>query len=86
LTLAYIYIIPSNSSYKQQGDEDILEIIEKDITNEYKDKDNIILCGDMNARSGSEPDFIQNDNYDIYVPVNDDYVYDLVQEKRQKSL
>jgi hypothetical protein len=84
LCLAYIYIIPSNSSYKQ-GDEDILEIIEKNITNEYKDKGNIILCGDMNARSGSEPDFIQNDNYDIYVPVNDDYVYDLVQEKRQSQ-
>lgn len=36
----------------------------------------------MNARSGSEPDFIQNDNDDIYVPVNDDYAYDLIQEKR----
>ena len=42
LCLAYIYIIPSNSSYKQQGDEDILEIIEKDITNEYKDKGVVI--------------------------------------------
>jgi len=83
--LCLAYIIPSNSSYKQQGDEDILEIIEKDITNKYKDIGNIILCGDMNARSGSEPDFIQNDNYDIYVPVNDDYAYDLIQEKRQSQ-
>ena len=62
-----------------------LEIMEKDITNKYKEKGNIILCGDMNARLGSEPDFIQNDNYDIYVPVNDDYAYDLVQEKRQSQ-
>ena len=47
---------------------------------------NIILCGDMNAGSGSEPDFIQNDNYDIYVPVNDDYaINDLIQEKRQSQ-
>jgi hypothetical protein len=40
------------------------------------------LCGDLNARSGSEPDFIQNDIYEDHVPVNEDYECDIVQEIR----
>jgi hypothetical protein len=42
----------------------------------------IILCGDLNARSRSEPDFIQHDSYEDHVPVNEDYEYDIVQEIR----
>ncbi len=34
---------------------------------------NIILCGDMNARSGLEPDFVENDICDDHVPIYYDY-------------
>ena len=42
----------------------------------------IILRGDLNARSDSEPDFIQNNSYGDHVPVNEDYECDIIQEKR----
>ena len=80
--LCLAYIIPSNSSYAKQSSEDILDSIEKDIIYKYKKDGDIILCGDFNARSGSEPDFIQNDNYGIHIPVHDDYECDVIQELR----
>ena len=63
------YIIPSNSSYAKQSSDDILDI-ERDIVNKFMNNGDIVLCGDLNARSGSEPDFIQNDSYGDHVPVN----------------
>ena len=76
------YIIPSNSSYAKQSNDDILDSIERDIVSKYMKNSDIILCGDLNARSRSEPDFIQHDSYEDHVPVNEDYEYDIVQEIR----
>lgn len=39
------YIIPANSSYVQQCDEDILDQIERDMIG-FKDKGHSFLCGD----------------------------------------
>ena len=80
--LCLAYIIPSNSSYAKQSNDDILDSIERDIVSKYMNNSDIILCGDLNARSGSEPDFIQNDIYEDHVPVNEDYECDIVQEIR----
>ena len=80
--LCLAYIIPSTSSYLHQHDDDILDLIERDITNKYKNKGDIVLCGDMNARSGTEPDFVQNDIHDEHCPIFDYYEYDNVQDIR----
>ena len=32
--------------------------------------------------SGSEPDFIPNDNYGILIPINEDYGRDILQDVR----
>jgi endonuclease/exonuclease/phosphatase (EEP) superfamily protein YafD len=61
--LCLAYIIPSNSSYAKQSNDDILDSIERDIVSKYMKNSDIILCGDLNARSRSEPDFIQHDSY-----------------------
>jgi endonuclease/exonuclease/phosphatase family metal-dependent hydrolase len=75
-------ILEQNSSYAKQSNDDILDSIERDIVNKYMNNGDIVLCGDLNARSGSEPYFIQNDSYGDHVPVNEDYECDIVQEKR----
>lgn len=80
--LCLAYIIPSTSSYLHQTDDDVLDLIERDITNKYKKMGDIILCGDLNARSGAEPDFTENDYYDCHVPIFDYYEYDDIQESR----
>ena len=49
----------------------------------YRGRGDIILCGDLNARSGSEPDFIQNDTYDSHLPIYDSYICDKVHEVRK---
>ena len=37
-----------------------------------------MLCGDFNARTASDPDFIQYDNNDKFIQNNSNYIYDLV--------
>jgi hypothetical protein len=53
-------------------DYDILDCIEGDIV-KYKNLDDIILCGDFNARVGSMSDFKRNDDF---LPLSDDYCKD----------
>jgi hypothetical protein len=54
-----------------------------DISLKYRGRGDIILCGNLNARSGSEPDFIQSDTYDSHLPIYDSYFCDKVQEVRK---
>jgi hypothetical protein len=74
--------LPSNSFYANQSTDEVLENIESDIVNKYSGKGNIILCGDLNARTGSESDFIQDDSNDENLPLYKNYNSDIVQEKR----
>lgn len=74
--------LPSNSFYANQSTDEDLENIESDIVNKYSGKANIILCGDLNARTGSESDFIQDDSNDENLPLYENYNSDIVQEKR----
>ena len=80
--LCLAYIIPSNSFYANQSTDEVLENIESDIVNKYSGLGNIILCGDLNARTGSESDFIQDDSNDENLPLYENYNSDIVQEKR----
>lgn len=75
--LCFVYNPPSNSSYTQSLDEEIFEIIEKDI-DKYSKKGKIILSGDLNSRTGSEQlDFISEDNNSEFVEIFDNYSPDV---------
>jgi hypothetical protein len=53
--------IISHSSYTLSLDEEIFDLVEKDIE-KYSKMGDIILSGDMNCRTGNEqPDLIEDD-------------------------
>ena len=72
--LCACYIPPSNSTYFQKLNYDIIESIETGI-NKYKDKGEIMICGDMNARTACLDDFIAHDD-SKYLPLCRSYKAD----------
>ena len=71
-----VYISPENSTYSRRSKEDILSLVKQDICKFQKDGD-IMLLGDMNARTGTLGDFISDDSGQ-YLPVaNDIYTQDI---------
>ncbi|CAC5360011.1 unnamed protein product [Mytilus coruscus] len=83
ILLCLAYIIPASSSYIFQSDDDPLATIEKDIINYFAERGHIVLCGDLNARTGSELDFIENDTYDPFAMDDEEYEYDIGLQKRK---
>ena len=81
-----IYNPPENSSYTQSLETDIFEIIENDIVN-YSEKGKILIMGDLNARTGHESDFIENEEHDSNIPLFDDYTpdYNIINRLSQVS-
>lgn len=75
-----VYYPPSNSAYLSD-DIDIFQLIEKDIFI-YQNLGDIMLCGDFNARCGTENDFVSND-LDNFVPIDAYYIAD--SSKRRNS-
>jgi hypothetical protein len=70
--LCFIYDPPGNSTYTHSLEENILDILEEDITKYAVDGD-IILMGDINARTGDqETDFysIRNEALGCYPIIN----------------
>ena len=59
---------------QHKSDSDTLEAIVRDI-HSYKNDGCIVLCGDLNARTGSYPDFIQNDD-DAHIALDPAYIID----------
>ena len=60
--ICFIYNPPEYSSYSRKLQDDILELIKKDIY-KYSNDGKIILAGDLNARTGTHAlDFIPADN------------------------
>ena len=75
--LCFIYNPPSNLSYSKSLDDDIFDLLEKDIE-KYWEKGRIILAGDMNSRTGNEQaDFIQEDCGNDFSQIFDNYNPDL---------
>ena len=77
--VCFTYDPPAGSSYSQSLQEDILDLVEKDIFN-FSQKGQIILAGDFNARTGSnEQDFIVDEKLDEndYIPLFDQYSPDI---------
>ena len=71
LYLCAAYIPPSNSSYTQKLDHDLTDLIEKDLL-VYKQKGDVLILGDLNARTSNKDDFITNDNSN-HLPLFDSY-------------
>ena len=69
--MCWLHSPPINSSYSntKKLNVDIIDAIEKDIIL-YKQKGDVILCGDLNARTSCEVNFILNDSplFDSYKP------------------
>lgn len=70
--LCPVYIIPIKSAVQTDTTLDRMEVNERDI-NRYKNMGYVALCGDLNTRTGSEPDFIVDDN-DSNLPLDDNYI------------
>ena len=72
-----IYICFSYSSpcnFQNKSDTDSLDAIFRDITI-LKNNRHILLCGDLNARTGKDLDFIRNDT-DKHIPLDPQYIID----------
>ncbi|CAG2184913.1 unnamed protein product [Mytilus edulis] len=74
LFICVLYNPPVTSKYTQELSSDVFDCIEKDIL-QYKKMGEILLCGDFNARIGSENDFIVNDD-SKFTPIFDTYPTD----------
>ena len=61
--ICYMYNHPADSPYSRALDLDYFDVLEKEIT-DFSRQGQIILGGDLNARSGSLSDFITEDNDD----------------------
>ena len=79
LYLCLSYIIPSGSSREALTEISVLDRISDhiiQIANETNNNYNILLCGDLNSRTGSEQDFVIFDNDVNMDLLPDDYEVD----------
>ena len=86
LFICLIYFSPPGSTYTIGLNQDILEIVEKDIV-KYQTFGNVMLCGDFNARTASECDFISDDDNN-FIPFHQSYPVDrnITQRKSQDQI
>ena len=74
--MCFLHIPPENSSYTAKNGDDFDTLI-NDICN-YSSCGDLMLCGDFNARTSSDPDFILYDKKDKGMQNDPNYIYDLV--------
>ena len=70
--ICFSYVTPC--TFLQQSNEDTFDAIIRDV-NVYRSKGNILLLGDLNARTGTEFDFICKDD-DKHLPLDSSYIID----------
>ena len=63
--ICYAYIPPENSTYYQKRQQDTWEYIENDIAH-YSNRGYVVICGDLNARTGINSDYIKQDEESRY--------------------
>ena len=69
-----IYASPKNSTYTQRMEVNVFDLLHEDISS-FSKQGKVIVMGDFNARTGTEPDYIVDDD-DQYCDLYDDYVVD----------
>lgn len=72
--IGVVYVSPVNSSYTLKHDSSVWDTLSLDI-DKFQNMGKVILVGDFNTRTGSIPDYIQNDD-DNFTPVPDSYIPD----------
>lgn len=75
LYIASTYIPPENSSYGRDHTGAIWDRLQSDV-DYYATRGKIIVCGDLNARTGSLEDFITMDRVSNHYHLPPDYTYD----------
>lgn len=73
--LCLAYVLPSSSGFQTDSTMDGFEAIERDV-NKYRHLGYVAMCGDFNARTGNQLDYIAGDN-SRYIPVDDKYIEDI---------
>ena len=68
--LAVTYIAPENSPVHSVYEIDIFQKLQLDISY-YKEKGKVFVCGDLNCRTASKADYIENDRH-IFFQDSDD--------------
>ena len=74
--ICFLYNPPENSSYIKSLDHDLFDLIEQDIL-KFSKFGQIIIMGDLNARTGNDSDFIINENFDSHMPLFNNYCPDV---------
>ena len=69
-----LYISPSNSTRTKNMTEPVWDILEEELM-QFNNNEQILLTGDVNAHTGSLPDYIVNDD-ELFCPVPDQYMVD----------
>ena len=70
-----LHVPPENSSYTVKNGDDFDTLI-NDMC-KYSSSGDHMLCGDFNARTASDPDFIQYANNDKFMQNDSNYVYEI---------
>jgi hypothetical protein len=72
--VCFVYMPPSNSSYVVRHNLEVMNMLTSDVL-KYGQLGNLVICGDLNARTASES---ENVNSDYYIPLpNDNVSYNL---------
>ena len=81
LFVCFVYASPLNSCYTKNLDYDIFDLVEGGIS-KYNKEGDVILAGDLNAKTNTENDFV-SDIQDDHSPINNIniYSYDLPMER-----
>ena len=74
LYVCFAYIPPQYSSFYVDQNVDFLDLLDNGISF-YRNKGSVLILGDFNAKTGSEPDFNVNDD-NSYILLHDDYIID----------
>ena len=80
LYISSCYMLPENSSILTWRDLGVCDALEIDIT-KYSSLGNILICGDLNARTGLLQDFVENDDRD-HIPLPHAYTPDYFNQYR----
>ena len=81
LFICFIYIPPSSSTLLRTGQALSFETLQSECAH-YERKGWVLLCGDFNARTNDVNDFVENDELDDYLPIDDNYLPDQHLDKR----
>jgi len=81
LYICMAYIPPADSTYSKKLEYDILDEIEHE-TGKLKSKGDILILGDLNARTSNNLDFIPDDTHS-HLPMHDHYTLDTNIHRRQ---